>query len=157
MDSISRVERQFRPGTQQLYSCLNFITLQNILQAVTGERLCDYAQREVFDALGLASTCYFPLCGEAPSKAGAAALGMTPALGWRLFLGDVNGCIGETSALALLLGGAYLLARKVIPWQTPLAFIGTVAVGATIIHAVSPATQMPASFHLLTGGLLLGA
>lgn len=90
-------------------------------------------------------------------KAGAAALGMTPALGWRLFLGDVNGCIGETSALALLLGGAYLLARKVIPWQTPLAFIGTVAVGATIIHAVSPATQMPASFHLLTGGLLLGA
>ena len=40
----TQAKRNFRPGTQQLYSCLNFITLQNILQKVTGERLCDYAQ-----------------------------------------------------------------------------------------------------------------
>lgn len=90
-------------------------------------------------------------------KAGAAALGMTPALGWRLFLGDVNGCVGETSALALLLGGAYLLWRKVISWQTPVAFIGSVAVISAILHAVSPATQMPPQFHLLTGGLLIAS
>ena len=40
----TRTGRNFRPGTQQLYSCLNFITLQFILEKVTGERLCDYAQ-----------------------------------------------------------------------------------------------------------------
>jgi CubicO group peptidase (beta-lactamase class C family) len=52
--------RNFRPGTQQLYSCLNFITLQYILEKVTGERLCDYAQKHVFDAMGLKHTCYIP-------------------------------------------------------------------------------------------------
>ena len=57
----TRIKRKFRPGTQQLYSCLNFITLQNILQRVTGERLCDYAQKNVFDVLGLKHTTYFPL------------------------------------------------------------------------------------------------
>ena len=57
----TRIKRNFRPGTKQLYSCLNFITLQNILQRVTGERLCDYAQKNVFDALGLRHTTYFPL------------------------------------------------------------------------------------------------
>ena len=74
LSCIARVERQFRPGTQQLYSCLNFITLQNILQAVTGERLCDYAQREVFDALGLTRTCYFPLMGTPASRPDASTL-----------------------------------------------------------------------------------
>ena len=90
-------------------------------------------------------------------KAGAAAFAMTPSLAWRLFIGNVNGCVGETSALALILGGIYLLCRKVIRWQTPVAFISTVAIGAAVLHAASPATQMPASFHLLAGGLLLGA
>lgn len=75
----------------------------------------------------------------------------------RMFFGDINGCIGETSALALLLGGLYLLLRKVITWHVPVAYIGTVAVFAAIAHAVSPATTMPADFHLLAGGLLLGA
>ena len=64
----TQAKRNFRPGTQQLYSCLNFITLQNILQKVTGERLCDYAQKHVFDVLGLKHTTYFPLYGEAPSN-----------------------------------------------------------------------------------------
>ena len=45
----------------------------------------------------------------------------------QLFLGQVGGCIGETSALALLLGALYLLARKVIGLQIPLTFIGTTA------------------------------
>ena len=57
----TRTGRNFRPGTQQLYSCLNFITLQFILEKVTGERLCDYAQLHVFDALRLKHTCYLPL------------------------------------------------------------------------------------------------
>ena len=57
----TEVERHFRPGTDFLYSCLNFITLQRVLETVTGERLCDYAESHVFAPLGLKHTCYFPL------------------------------------------------------------------------------------------------
>ena len=64
----TQAKRNFRPGTQQLYSCLNFITLQNILQKVTGERLCDYAKKNVFDKLGLQHTTYFNLYGEEPCR-----------------------------------------------------------------------------------------
>jgi CubicO group peptidase (beta-lactamase class C family) len=56
----TEVRRNFRPGSDYMYSCLNFITLQNILQNVTGEKLCDYAQKNVFDVLGLKHTCYNP-------------------------------------------------------------------------------------------------
>lgn len=44
-----------------MYSCLNFVTLQRILERVTGEKLYEYAQKHVFDVLGLTHTCYFPL------------------------------------------------------------------------------------------------
>lgn len=54
------VHRNFKPKSDFMYSCLNFVTLQNILQKVTGERLCDYAGREVFGTLGLEHTCYLP-------------------------------------------------------------------------------------------------
>ena len=57
----AEVDRHFRPGSDFLYSCLNYITLQHILEAVTGERLCDYAESHVFAPLGLKHTCYFPL------------------------------------------------------------------------------------------------
>ena len=61
MSYIAReTHRNFKPRTDFMYSCLNFVTLQNILQKVTGERLCDYVQREVFGALGLEHTCYMP-------------------------------------------------------------------------------------------------
>ena len=53
--------RHFEPGTDQLYSCFNFIVLQHIVERISGERLCDYAQRHIFDVLGLTHTCYFPL------------------------------------------------------------------------------------------------
>lgn len=61
----TRVNRNFRPGTQCLYSCLNYITLQRILEKVTGEKLCDYAQNHIFNSLGLKHTCYFPLDSKA--------------------------------------------------------------------------------------------
>jgi CubicO group peptidase (beta-lactamase class C family) len=65
-DSLMRViatevDRHFRPGSDFLYSCLNFITLQHVLETVTGERLCDYAESHVFAPLGLKHTCYFLL------------------------------------------------------------------------------------------------
>lgn len=69
----TRSVRHFRPGTDQLYSCLNFITLQHILETLTGERLCDYAQAHIFAPLGLEHTCYFPL-DDAPADAALTAL-----------------------------------------------------------------------------------
>lgn len=76
----------------------------------------------------------------------------------RLFTGDINGCIGETSALALLLGGVYLLARRVITWHVPVSYLGSVAVYAAILQIVRPAGMaLPVHVHLLSGGLMLGA
>ncbi len=66
----TRAGRNFRPGTQCLYSCLNFITLQRILERVTGERLCDYAKSHVFEPLGLKHTTYLPVDAEAINRQG---------------------------------------------------------------------------------------
>ena len=67
-----------------------------------------------------------------------------------MFLGNTGGCLGETSALALLLGGLYLLARRVITWHTPVAFIGTVALMSLVCGKDVP-------MQLLSGGLMIGA
>jgi electron transport complex protein RnfD len=67
-----------------------------------------------------------------------------------LFIGNVGGSIGETSALAILIGGVYLIARGHIDWRTPLSFIGTVGVLMLVLG------QNPI-FHILAGGLFLGA
>jgi electron transport complex protein RnfD len=73
------------------------------------------------------------------------------------FVGNVGGCLGETSAAALLLGGLALIALKLIRWQVPVAFIGTVLVFTGIVHAANPAMTGPPIFHLVAGGLFLGA
>jgi len=83
--------------------------------------------------------------------------GMIPADGlFNLFIGNVGGCIGETSALALLVGGVYLVIRKVISVRTPLAFILTVAV-LTLIFAKGNNNFEFMLAHVLSGGLMLGA
>ncbi len=76
---------------------------------------------------------------------------------WDLALGNVNGCLGEGSAIALLLGGIYMLWRRVITWQVPVAFIATVAIFSGILFVVDPSRNLPPHFHLLSGGLMLGA
>ncbi len=76
---------------------------------------------------------------------------------WRFVIGDINGCLGETSSLAIVLGACYLLARKVITWHIPVAYLGTVALYAAFLRFAFPATAMPVNFHLLAGGLMLGA
>lgn len=67
------VKRNFRPGSDFMYSCLNFITLQRILEKVTGKKLYEYAQEHIFDVLGLRHTCYFPLASD-PAAANASEL-----------------------------------------------------------------------------------
>ena len=73
-----------------------------------------------------------------------------------MFLGNVGGCIGETSALLLLIGFIYLLARKVITARIPLAYIGTVAVLAFLFPMGNDRITWMAA-QLFGGGLMLGA
>ena len=72
------------------------------------------------------------------------------------FLGNVGGCIGETSALLLLVGFVYLLFRKVLTLRIPLAYIGTVAVLSFLFPQRHDRLQWMA-YQLFTGGLMLGA
>jgi electron transport complex protein RnfD len=73
------------------------------------------------------------------------------------FLGNMPGCIGEVSALALLLGAAYLFYRRILTWHIPTSFIGTVVLFAGLFWLISPEKYPSPVFHLLTGGLVLGA
>lgn len=75
----------------------------------------------------------------------------------RLFLGAIPGCIGEVSALALLVGGGYLLYRKVISWRIPTAFIGTVAVLTLVFGREGYGHFEWMLYNVLSGGLMLGA
>ncbi len=70
-----------------------------------------------------------------------------------VFFGNIGGCLGETSAALLILGGIYLLYRRVINWRIPFMYIGTVAV-LTLVFGLG-FTDM--TYHLFTGGLMLGA
>ena len=73
-----------------------------------------------------------------------------------MFLGNCPGSIGELSALALLAGGAYLVARKVISARIPAAYIATVAVLTLVFHKTDHALSWMA-YQLFSGGLMLGA
>jgi len=74
-----------------------------------------------------------------------------------LFLGNVSGCIGETSAAALLLGAGYLFLRKTIDWRIPLSYLGTVVIISFITEKAFPGTYAGPAFHLLAGGVIIGA
>ncbi len=74
-----------------------------------------------------------------------------------LFLGNIGGCIGEVSSALLLLGGLYLLIRRVITWHIPVAYLGTVAL-LTLFFPQAASTPMQFMLcELLSGGLMLGA
>jgi electron transport complex protein RnfD len=74
-----------------------------------------------------------------------------------LFLGKMSGSAGEVSALALLVGMLYMMYRKIISWHIPLSILGTVFVFTGILWLVNPDRFADPLFHLLTGGLMLGA
>jgi len=71
-------------------------------------------------------------------------------------IGNQGGCIGETSVIALLIGGAYLLYRKVITWHTPVAYIGSVFILTLILGRDSLMTGN-AIYEICSGGLMIGA
>ena len=70
-----------------------------------------------------------------------------------LFLGRIPGCLGETSAILLIIGGIYLIYRGVITWRIPAAYIGTVAA----ISLITEGSIIGMSYHLFAGGLMIGA
>lgn len=67
------------------------------------------------------------------------------------------GSLGETSALLLLAGGLVLIWRRVITWHIPLAMLAGVAIPATLASLIDPAHALGPTYHLLGGGLILGA
>ncbi len=73
------------------------------------------------------------------------------------FIGNIPGSAGEISAIALIIGGAYLLLRHVITWHIPVSYVGTVAGISAIFWLVNPGKYGDPIFHVVSGGLLLGA
>jgi electron transport complex protein RnfD len=76
---------------------------------------------------------------------------------FQLFTGMQGGCIGEVSGLALVLGFLYLLYRKITTWHIPVAVLGTIALITGVLWLIDPTQYMSPVFHLITGGVLLGA
>ncbi len=102
------------------------------------------------------------LSGGSDAVTGATPLGLmkfeqisTPARD--LFLGATGGSLGETSALLILLGGAYLAYRNYLNWRIPVSILAVVAGLSSAIHAIDPASSPGAPFMLFSGGLMLGA
>ncbi len=75
----------------------------------------------------------------------------------KLFIGNTGGCIGETSALAILIGAIYLIAKKVIRIRVPLIYIATVALGMWLFGGREGIATGDPLYAILSGGLMLGA
>jgi electron transport complex protein RnfD len=75
----------------------------------------------------------------------------------QLFYGQMGGSLGEVAALALIIGGIYLLWKKIITWHIPVSVLVTVALFTGILWLADPTKFADPLFHLLTGGLMLGA
>jgi electron transport complex protein RnfD len=74
-----------------------------------------------------------------------------------MFIGNIGGSLGEISALALILGGVYMLFRKIITWYIPVSYLLTVFLFTGILWMIDPSVNADPVFHLLAGGLVLGA
>jgi electron transport complex protein RnfD len=75
----------------------------------------------------------------------------------QMFLGKMGGSLGEVAAIALLIGFVYLLVKKIITWHIPVSVIGSMAIFTTILWLINPEKNADPMFHILAGGVLLGA
>ena len=73
-----------------------------------------------------------------------------------LFWGNVSGSLGETSAICLIIGGIYLLLRKIADWRIPVSLLASLSIFSLILFWVNPQNGS-VLFHLFAGGVLLGA
>lgn len=74
-----------------------------------------------------------------------------------MFIGNMGGSLGEISALAIIIGGLFMLFRKIITWHIPVSYIFTVFAFTGLLYIIDPTKYIDPVFHLLTGGLMLGA
>lgn len=74
-----------------------------------------------------------------------------------LALGFISGSLGESSAPFILLGAAFLLYKRIFTWHIPLSMLASVAILAAIFHEINPDRYASVGFHLLAGGMILGA
>lgn len=75
----------------------------------------------------------------------------------QMFLGKMGGSIGEVAAIALLIGFAYLLIKKIITWHIPVSVVGSIVVFTSVLWLINPEKNADPLFHIMTGGVLLGA
>ncbi|MBF0392462.1 MAG: RnfABCDGE type electron transport complex subunit D [Alphaproteobacteria bacterium] len=108
-----------------------------------------------YDALSAASTLGHVKTELARGVALDQAMGGTDLMA--LVMGTVPGSMGETSAALLLLGGLFLIARRVISWHIPVSMLGALFALATLMHWVDPARFPGGFYHLVTGAAVLGA
>ncbi len=94
--------------------------------------------------------------GATPLAAVKFGTGAVPGL-WPLLVGDVGGSIGESSALAVLLGGAFLLLRRAADWRQPLGVLVGAGAFAAAAHALAPDRFVGLPIHLASGALMFGA
>ena len=76
---------------------------------------------------------------------------------WKAFFGVSGGSMAETSELLFLLGGAWLIAKRIIHWEIPVAMLGSVFIMGVIAQQVNPDVYPGGFYHLASGGLLMGA
>ena len=148
--------------TERYPEAAEFFSPQALAALKGGEKLDTMTGATPLDTI----TCATPLGVASTTKK---VLGRTPeaemnfskidneALLWRYFWGLKGGCIGETSVIALLIGGLLLIAFNLINWRVPVCYIGTVAVITGVVHWFLPGVTPTPLFHILTGGLMLGA
>ena len=74
-----------------------------------------------------------------------------------MLIGHIGGSLGEVSAIALLLGFAFMLWKKIITWHIPVSILATVFVFTGILYLINPTVYVNPFIHLLSGGLLLGS
>ncbi len=74
-----------------------------------------------------------------------------------LFFGYLGGCAGEISAFAILIGGIYMLWKKIITWHIPLTVLGSMIFFSGLLYIINPEGFADPVFHLITGGAMLGA
>ena len=96
------------------------------------------------------------LIKEAGSGGLSAVAADLPSYG-ALFMGNIGGCIGEASALAVIIGGLYLVWKGYIAWQVPLVYLAGLAVTTGTAWAIDPETYIDPLYHILAGGAMLGA
>jgi len=107
-------------------------------------RLTQYVDASTVDAVSSATPLVAAKGGEFAST-------------WSLFLGNVSGSAGETSALAIILGGVFLLATRVANWRTVVGMLGSFLALGIVLRLAAPDSFGPTGWHMCAGGLLFGA